>query len=67
MLGYIGRALDIINFPGESPEVQDAESSHFDAEEHGGDTNFNIGHLESLGGLDGSRGSQKGDHDLAED
>jgi len=50
--GYESRSLDVVDSPGEGPQVQDAEDGHFNAEKHGGDADFDVGHLKLLGGFD---------------
>lgn len=54
-------AADVVDAPGEGPEVEDGEEGHFDAEEHGGDADFYVGGLDFLGGFDGAGGGEEGD------
>lgn len=50
------RAPDVVDLPGEGPKVEDAEDGHFDAEEHGGDADFDVRGLDLFGGFDGAGG-----------
>lgn len=57
-------AADVVLFPREGEEVQDAEDGHFDAEEEGGNADFNVGRGDAGGGFDSTSGGEKRDGDL---
>lgn len=46
--------FDAVGFPGVGEDVQDREAGHFDAEEDGGDSDFDVLVGESFGWLEGS-------------
>jgi hypothetical protein len=46
------RAPDVVDAPGEGPEVEDAEDGHLNAKEEGGDADFYVGSLDFGGGLE---------------
>ena len=40
--------------------MKDAEERHFDAQQHGGDADFDVGSLYPVGGFDEAGGSEEG-------
>ena len=62
--GDDGGAADIVFGPGEGEEVEEGEEGHFDAEEEGGDADFDVGGGDPGGGFDGAARGQDGDGNL---
>ena len=53
------------SLPGEGEDVEEGEQGHFDAEEEGGDADFDVGVGEVLRGFEGPRGGgEEGDYEL---
>lgn len=52
---WVGRhVFGAVGFPGVGEDVQDGEAGHFDAEEHGGNADFDVLIGEVVGWLEGS-------------
>ncbi len=57
-------AADVVHFPWEGPEMEDAEKSHFDTQKKGGDSHFDVGVGDLWAGLDGAGGCEERDDNL---
>lgn len=59
-------APDVVDAPGEGPQVKYAEEGHFDAEEERRDADLDVGGLDAKGGLDGAGGGKERNEELWE-
>ena len=57
-------AADVVLFPGEGEEMQDAEDGHFNAEKEGRNADFDVRGGDVGGGFDSAGGSEEGESDL---
>lgn len=55
---------NVVDPPGEGPKVKDAEQSHFDAEQHGRDADFDVGGLYGSRGFYSTSGGKNRDDEL---